>query len=150
MSCSVDTMRITPSLTTRWSPFVSSTVWNARSQGTFRSVIDILPLTSSPMTMFFPLSAARMRRRLTTSASLKSNEMRWDPFAGAGAGCAGGAAWATRADADSASGAPFAGSGAGAGAGAAAASFGGSVGAAAVTGAVGMTIASPSSSSRMA
>src|SRR5207244_8005900 len=57
------------------------------------------PLTSSPITMFLVLSAARMRRRLTTSASLKSNEMSREPFDGrsgaAGDAWAGGA-WAMR------------------------------------------------------
>src|SRR2546429_502180 len=46
--------------------------------------------------MFLVLSAARMRRRLTTSASLKSNEMSREPFDGCRpAGRAGaGVAWA--------------------------------------------------------
>src|SRR2546425_11769569 len=48
--------------------------------------------------MFLVLSAARMRRRLTTSASLKSNEMSREPFDGCRpAGRAGaGVAWAMR------------------------------------------------------
>src|SRR5215470_1587688 len=72
-------------------------VSSARSQGTFFRVIDILPLTSSPMTTFLLLSAARMRSRFTTSASLKSNEMRRWPLVGAGAAGAAGAgvAWAS-------------------------------------------------------
>ena len=69
---------------------VSRIVSRARSQGTLRSEIDILPLTSSPMTTFLLLSAARMRRRFTTSASLKSNEMsRWPLLVlGAAGACA--------------------------------------------------------------
>src|SRR2546430_8066700 len=92
-------MRMTPSFSIFWSPRVSRIVWKARSHGTLRSEIDILPLTSSPITMFLVLSAARMRRRLTTSASLKSNEMSREPFDGrsgaAGAAGAGGA-WVMR------------------------------------------------------
>ena len=39
------------------------------------SETETLPLTSSPATILRPLSAARIRSRLTTSASLKSSEM---------------------------------------------------------------------------
>ncbi len=41
--------------------------------------------------MFRPLSAARIRSRLTTSASLKSSEISFSPDAGAEAGGIGGA-----------------------------------------------------------
>ena len=42
--------------------------------------MDILPFTSSPTTMLRALSAARMRSRLTTSASLKSSEISRGPL----------------------------------------------------------------------
>ena len=48
--------------------------------------------------MFRPLSAARMRSRFTTSASLKSSEISFSPEAGAEAGGGGGVlgvAWAS-------------------------------------------------------
>ena len=75
-------------------PRASMIVSSASSQATLRSEIDILPLTSSPITMLRPLSAARIRSRLTTSASLKSSEIRRWPSAGAGMTGAGGAAGA--------------------------------------------------------
>src|SRR5258706_14825842 len=58
---------------------------------TFFREMDTRPLTSSPETMFRPLSAARIRSRLTTSASLKSSEISFSPDAGAEAGGIGGA-----------------------------------------------------------
>src|SRR2546427_9913544 len=92
-------MRMTPSFSISWSPGVWRIVWKARSQGTLGSEIDFFPLPAWPITMFLVLSAARMRRRLTTSASLKSNEMSREPFDGrsgaAGAAGAGGA-WVMR------------------------------------------------------
>src|SRR5437667_4699161 len=99
-------------------------VSSACSQVTLWSDTDTLPLTSSPATMFRPLSAARMRRRLTTSASLKSSEISlvgegaWPLDGapgvggagggggggglGAGAGPGAGAAWAMRIEAGTA------------------------------------------------
>ena len=167
---------MTPSRSTFTSPLESITVSSASSHGTLRSVIDILPFTSSPMTMLRPLSAARMRRRFTTSASLKSREIRRWPFVASG-GCTAGAgvtgagvtgagvagvvgAWATTAGPVG-----FASVGAGLGsaasAGAGALGVAGRAGFAAVAGfgpgsaaatveVVGMTIASPSLSSRIA
>jgi hypothetical protein len=95
VSCSEVTMRRTLPFSIFCRPRVSRTVSSACSQGTLRSEIDILPLTSSPTTMFRPLSAARMRSRFTTSASLKSSEMSRRPFVvlivpAGGAGVAGG------------------------------------------------------------
>src|SRR2546426_12278800 len=92
-------MRMTPSFSIFGSPRVSRIVWKAGSHGRLRSEIDILPLTSSPITMFLVLSAARRRGRLTTSASLKSKEMSREPFDGrsGAAGPAGaGGAWVMR------------------------------------------------------
>ena len=89
VSCSVETMRITPPRSTFSRPRALRMVSSASSQGTLRSAIDILPFTSSPMTMLRPLSAARMRSRLMTSASLKSSEMRCGPPVAAGGGTTG-------------------------------------------------------------
>ena len=75
-SWSDDTIRMTLSRSSFTSWRASMIVSSASSHDTLRSEIDILPLTSSPMTMLRPLSAARMRRRFTTSASLKSSEIR--------------------------------------------------------------------------
>src|SRR5262245_6587039 len=85
---------MTPSRSTLARPRTSRMVSSACSQVTFFREIETRPLTSSPATMFRPLSAARIRRRLTTSASLKSIEISFSPVAGAEAGGGGGAgAW---------------------------------------------------------
>src|SRR5216683_2055477 len=75
VSCSVETMRMTLPRSIFWRPRVSRMVSRACSQVTLRKDTETLPLTSSPATILRPLSAARMRSRLTTSASLKSSEM---------------------------------------------------------------------------
>ena len=100
VSCSVETMRMTLPRSSFWRPRVSRMVSRACSQVTLRKDTETLPLTSSPATILRPLSAARMRSRLTTSASLKSSEMsRW-PFPVGGGGEGGeagggvGVAWA--------------------------------------------------------
>ena len=97
-SWSALTMRRTLSRSTFTRPRASMMVSRARSQGTLRSVIDILPFTSSLMTTLRPLSAARIRSRFTTSASLKSSEIRRAPLVGGacstGAGGVAGAAGA--------------------------------------------------------
>ncbi len=80
VSCSVVTMRRTLPLSSFCNPRVSRMVSSACSHGTLRRAIDILPFTSSPTTMFRPLSAARMRSRFTTSASLKSREISRRPL----------------------------------------------------------------------
>ena len=83
-SCSVETMRITPPLSIFCRPLTSRIVSSACSQVTLRRETESLPLTSSPATIFRPLSALRMRRRLMTSASLNSSVISLDPFGWAG------------------------------------------------------------------
>jgi hypothetical protein len=95
VSWSVETMRITLPFSTFWRPLTSRMVSSACSQVTLRSEIDTFPLTSSPATMFRPLSAARMRRRLTTSASLKSMDRSRPPLGGVVVTCAITAGWGT-------------------------------------------------------
>jgi hypothetical protein len=167
ISCSLETIRITPSFSIFRRPRVSRMISRARSHGTFRNAIDILPFTSSPITMFLLLSAARMRRRFTTSASLKSNEMRRWPLVGAaGAAGAAGVAWVNRSGGAAGAGTGAvgaatvegAGSAGAAGAGAEGAPAAGAAGVAgagagfawATIGEVGMTIARPLGSSRIA
>ena len=84
-------MRITPSFSTFARPRTSRMVSSACSHVTFFREMETRPLTSSPDTMFRPLSAARIRSRLTTSASLKSSEISFSPDVGVEAGGAGGA-----------------------------------------------------------
>ena len=87
---------MTPSRSTFARPRTSRIVSSACSQVTFLSEMDTRPLTSSPDTMFRPLSAARIRSRLTTSASLKSSEISFSPDAGVEARGGGGGAGVRR------------------------------------------------------
>src|ERR1700687_1019541 len=84
-------MRITPSFSTFARLRTSRMVSSACSHVTFFRDMETRPVTTSPQTLFRPLSAARIRSRLTTSASLKSSEINFSPDVGAEAGGVGGA-----------------------------------------------------------